>query len=317
MKKTLIPVLSLAFIISLDSCKKDSDNQPEQQETGDTTRVVKTTYNHSSSSTTETMYFEYDKSGRIISIKDSADPAYYNTIRYVGDEAIFEEAPAAPGNFNYSARYKLNSKGLPVQRITAENMDGMSTSNPRFQIHADTCKFEYDAAGLLLKASGTHYDTTWSHYAGSPVSYSSNREAYSISYTNQNGKLMAVKVIGTEASSNTQVGGATYNSAANTEDNYTFEYTKNYLNKVDSINAWVYAELGVLYGEKWPTIKYANLPNIMNESTKRIDLATGRETNHTEPPLTMEIDYLPSGYISSITFTSGQYWDRTRFTYNK
>lgn len=128
---------------------------------------------------------------------------------------------------------------------------------------------------------------------------------------------MAVKITGIEASSNTQVGGNTYNSATKTEENYSFEYTKNYLNKADSINAWVYAELGVLYGEKWPTIKYANLPDKMNHSTKRTDVATGKESNYTETPLSMEIDYLPSGYISSITFTSGQYWDKTRFTYNK
>ena len=317
MKKTLIPVLSLAFIISLDSCKKDSDNQPEQQEAGDTTRVVKTTYNHSTSSTTETMYFEYDKSGRIISIKDSADPTYYNTISYVGDEAIFEEAPAAPGNFNWSARYKFNSNRLPVQRITAENMDGMTTSNPRFQIHADTCKYEYDAAGLLLKATGNHYDTTWSHYTGSSISYSSNRKPYTIEYTNQNGKLMAVKITGTEASSYTQVGGSSYTSATKIEETYSFEYTKNYPNKADSINAWVYAELGVLYGEKWPTIKYANLPDKMTESTKRTDVATGQESTYTHKPQTMEVEYLPSGYISLITFSDGQYWDKTRFTYNK
>jgi YD repeat-containing protein len=317
MKKTLIPVLSLAFIISLDSCKKDSDNQPEQQEVGDTTRVVKTSYTHSTSSTIETMYYEYDKSGRIISQKDSADPTYYVTISYVGDEAIFEEAPATPGNFNYSARYKLNSNRLPVQRITAENMDGMSTSNPSFQIHADTCKFEYDAAGLLVKGTGTHYDTTWSHYSGSSINYSSNREAYSISYTNTNGKLMAVKITGTEVSSNTQVGGNSYTNTYNNEENYSFEYTKNYANKADSINAWVFAELGMLYGTKWPTIKYANLPDKTNHSTKRTNVVTGYESTYTEKPLSMELDYLPSGYISAVTFSDGTYWDKTRFTYNK
>ena len=317
MKKTLIPVLALAFIFSLDSCKKDSDNQPEQQEAGDTTRVVKTSYTHSTSSTIETMYYGYDKSGRIVSIKDSADPSYYITISYAGDEAIFEEAPATPGNFNYSARYKLNSNRLPVQRITAENMDGMSTSNPRFQIHADTCKFEYDAAGLLVKGTGTHYDTSWSHYSGSPISYSSNRKAYSISYTNTNGKLMAVKITSTEVSSSTREGSSTYNSATNIEENTSFEYTKNYPNKADSINAWVFAELGTLYGDKWPTIKYANLPDKMSQTTKRTDVATGNENTYTEKPVSIGLDYLPSGYISAITFSDGQYWDKTRFTYNK
>lgn len=318
MKKTLIPVLSLAFIISLDSCKKDSDNQPEQQqEVGDTTRVVKTSYNHSTSSTIETMYYGYDKSGRIVSIKDSADPTYYITITYTGDEAIYEEAPATPGNFNYSVKYKLNSDRLPVQRISAENMDGMSTTNPRFQIHADTCKFEYDAAGLLVKATGNHYDTTWSHYSGSSIYYSTNRRPYSISYTNTNGKLMAVKITGTEVSSSTQVGGSTYNSSTKIEETTTFEYTKNYPNKADSINAWVFAENGLLYGDKWPTIKYANFPDKMNQTTVRTDVASGIPNTYTDKPLSMELEYLPSGYISFITYSDGQYWDKTRFTYNK
>jgi hypothetical protein len=316
MKKTLIPVLSLAFIISLDSCKKDSDNPPQEQELGDTTRVVKTSYNHSTSSTTETTYFEYDKSGRIISLKDSADPAYVITVSYVGDEVIYQEAPAAPGNFTYSARYKLNSKGLPVQRITAENMDGMSTTNPRFQIHTDTCKFEYDAAGLLVKANGTHFDTTWSNYGQGP-SYSSSREVYTINYTNTNGKLMAFKINGTEESSNTQTSGITSKSTYSTEEDYAFEYTKNYPNKTDSINAWLFAERGLLYGDNWPTIKYANIPDKMTHITKSTNVTTGYTNTHEDTPLTMTLDYLPSGFVSAVTFSAGQYWDKTRLTYNK
>jgi hypothetical protein len=317
MKKSLIPILSLLFIISLDSCKKDSDNQPqEQEEVRDTTRVVKANYSHSSSSYTETTFFEYDKSGRIISLKDSADPTYYVTISYVGDEAIFQEAPADPGNFNYSARYKLNGNRQPIQRITAENMDGMSTTNPRFQIHTDTCKFEYDAAGLLFKATGTGYDTTWSKYNQS-IYFSSTRKAYTITYANKDGKLMSAKINGLEESSNTQVGGSTYKKTENTEDNYSFEYTKNYANKADSINAWVFAELGTLYGEKFPMIKYANLPDIMSRTTKRTDVATGSANSYTYNPQTRELEYLPSGYISSITFSDGKEWNKTRFTYNK
>jgi hypothetical protein len=315
MKKSLIPILSLAFIISLDSCKKDSDNQ----EAADTPRVVKTYYNHYSSSTIETTLFEYDKSGRIISLRDSADPSDYVTISYVGDEAIFEDAPAAPGNFNYSARYKLNSDGLPVQRISAENMDGMSATNPRFQIHTDTCRFEYDAAGLLIKAAGTGYDTSWSKYSQS-IYINSNREAYTINYTNQDGKLMSAQINGVQQSSNTtnnQAGVNTYNNTTKSEEIYSFEYTKNYANKADKINAWVFAELGTLYGEKFPAIKYASLPDKMNHSIKSVNVVTGFENGYTYDPQTRELEYLPSGYVSSITFSSGNGWDKTTFIYNK
>jgi hypothetical protein len=317
MKKSLIPILSLLFIISLDSCKKDSDNQPPEQQVGDTTRVIKATYTYEGSSTIETIFFEYDKSGRIISLKDSADPGNYVTISYVGDEAIFEDAPATPGNFNYSARYKLNSNRLPVHRITAEKMDGMSTSTPRFQIYTDTCKFEYDAAGLLVKAAGTGYDSSWANYTQSGVYFSSTRKAYTINYTNKDGKLMSFKINGTEAFTSTRVGGSTNKSAESTEENYSFEYTKNYANKVDSINAWVFCEVGTLYGKKFPTIKYGYLHDTMNYSIKRKDLSTGIEYPYTDAPKTRTLEYLPSGYVSSITYSTSKGWNRTTFTYNK
>ena len=318
MKKSLIPILSLAFIISLDSCKKDSDNnQPEKQEVRDTTRVIRTDYTHSSDPTIETALFEYDKSGRLISLKYPKNPNADVTISYEGDEAIWQEAPAAPGNFNYSARYKLNSNRLPVQRIAAESMDGMSTSTPRFQIHTDTCKFEYDASGLLVKATGTGYDTSWAKYSDQTISFSSGRKAYTITYTNKDGKLMSAQINGVEESSNTQVGANTYKKAYTTEENYSFEYTKNYANKADSINAWVFAELATLYGTKFPAIKYANLPDKMNYSSKRTNVATGSVNVYTDMPQTREIEYLPSGYVSSITFTEGTDWDKTKFTYNK
>lgn len=310
MKKSLIPILSLGFIISLDSCKKDSDKQPEEQ-----TRVVKASYTHSSSSTIETTFFEYDNSGRIISLKDSADPSYYLTISYNGDEAFMQEPPPAPGNFNYSVRYKLNSDRLPVQRISAENMDGMSKPNPSFQIHTDTCKFEYDAAGLLVKATGTGYDTSWSKYDQS-INFSSNREAYNINYTNTDGKLMACKISGVSVSKHTN-NTSTYNSTSNFEENYLFEYTKNYVNKADNINAWVYAEVGSLYGEKFPAIKYAYVHDKMTRSIKSTNLVTGEENSYTYTPQNRTIDYLPSGYVSAITYNNGNGWNKTTFTYNK
>jgi hypothetical protein len=316
MKKSLIPILSVLFIISLDSCKKDSDSQPEeQQEVADTTRVVKTSYNHSTSSTTETMFFEYDKSGKIISLKDSADPSYYVTISYNGDEVTFQESPPKQGNYGYRAHYKLNGNRLPVQRITVEGMDAMSATYPRFEIHTDTCKYEYDAAGLLVKATGKGYDSTWSKNQASPY-IRSIRKAYTTNYTNKDGKLMSVKTLGTEETIQT-IGANTYTDAMNTEENYSFEYTKNYLNKSDSINAWLFVELDLLYSSKFPMIKYANLPDKMRHTTKSTDPATGDVYNNSDESYSVELEYLPSGYISSVKFTDGNYWDKTRITYNK
>lgn len=315
MKRTLIPILSLLFIISLDSCKKDSDKQPEEPVSGDTTRVVKMAYNHSSSSTTETAFFEYDKSGRIISLKDSADPDYYVTISYNGDEVTFQEAPPAPGNYSYRTHYKLNSDRLPVQRISVEGLDAMSATYPRYQIYTDTCRYEYDAAGLLVKATGKGYDSSWSN--NQTINFSSTRKAYTINYTNKDGKLMSANINEVEESSLT-MGADTYKGTTiNTEDNYSFEYTKNYVNKADSINAWVLVELDLLYSAKFPMIKYAHLPDKMNRTLKRTNAENGDVISASDYSQTMELEYLPSGYVSSVTYNDANSWDKTRFTYNK
>ena len=129
---------------------------------------------------------------------------------------------------------------------------------------------------------------------------------------------MSAKNSGTEASSSTQVGGSTYKSNTNIEEIFSYEYTKNYANKVDSINAWVFYEEGLMYDEKVPAIRYANLPDVMVRSTKRTDVATGSvNSSYTYPAQTREVEYLPSGYISSIKYTNGNSWKKTTFTYNK
>ncbi len=69
MKKLLIPILSLSFIVSLNSCKKDDDQAPE-----DTTRIEKLNYSYSNSSNFTTMLLEYDDQGRVTKLKDSSDP---------------------------------------------------------------------------------------------------------------------------------------------------------------------------------------------------------------------------------------------------
>ncbi|OQP54318.1 hypothetical protein A4H97_22810 [Niastella yeongjuensis] len=316
MKKLLIPIVSLLFIISLDSCKKDSDsNSDQQQPVGDTTRVVKTIVtDNSSNSTPETTYYEYDKSGRIVSLKDSSDPSYYFTFTYSGDEVTVEESPAVQGNFNFKARYKLNSKGLPVQRIGVEYMDEMKEANPIYDVHVDTTNFEYDAAGLLVKATGFQYDTTWR-----TSSAAATRKPYTIAYTNQNGKLMAMKRTSVEYYSyKNTVSGQPGGFTTNVEENYAFEYANNYPNKVDSINAWLYYEAGSLYSNYAPTIKYAYLFDKMTHTTKRTQVEDGYVSNDEDDPQTRVIEYFQSGFVSSVTDNYGTTeWEKTRFTYNK
>ncbi|MCS3797065.1 hypothetical protein [Niastella sp. OAS944] len=315
MKKSLIPILSLLFIISLDSCKKDSDKQPE-----DTTRVVKVSnyYTGSNGDEYDATILEYDKSGRVISLKDTSDPSSGFTVSYVGDEIILQQAQTQPGSNVYSARYKLNSNYLPIQRITADGRNDMTATNPSFVLYADTTKFEYDAAGLLVKATGAGYDTTWAKYSSTQTYISASRKVYTISYTNNDGKLMAVNINEAETYRTMQVGSnnSSSSSAYNNEEIYSFEYTKNYANKVDKINAWLFAELGLLYKGKIPMIKYANLPDKMSRIRKTTHVASGSTNTIIDEPRTTEVQYLPSGYISSITYTDKYDVDKYNFTYN-
>ncbi len=59
MKKFVIPVLSLLFIISLDSCKKDSDQPEEEQQP----RLLKVSNSRDGNSSVFAYIFEYDESG--------------------------------------------------------------------------------------------------------------------------------------------------------------------------------------------------------------------------------------------------------------
>jgi hypothetical protein len=315
MKKSLIPILSLLFIISLDSCKKDSDKQPEEEpEVADTTRVVKIHNSYSGGSDTYTTIFEYDQSGRIIKIKDSSNGAEYFTISYNGDEATFKETPSSP-NFHHMVRYKLNSNHQPAQRISVESSQYVGAPASQYAIFTDTLRYEYDAAGLLVKATGAGYDSTWNNYSG--TTYRVNHKVYTYTYTNKDSKLMSAKSSGLEDERITNSGG-TSKSATQTDVSYTFEYTKNYANKADVKNAWVFAELDLLYAYQYPMIKgYANFPDKIVHSSKRTDLASGNVYGVSEVTSSFELEYTPAGYISTFTTKDGSKWDKYLFTYNK
>ncbi len=141
--------------------------------------------------------------------------------------------------------------------------------------YKDTLRYEYDGAGLLVKATGGAYDSSWSNYQSG--SYGSERRSYTHTYTNKDGKLMSFKVNALTSSSAHWNNTNTYNSKTKTDGTYTFEYNKNFANKTNDKNAWILVELEVfLFNYKYPLIKtYSTLPDKFSYASRTTDAETG------------------------------------------
>ncbi len=300
MKKLLIPILSLSFIVSLNSCNKDSDDpQPEE----DTTRIEKLNYTYSGGSDFTTMLLEYDDQGRVTKLKDSSNPNYYISLTYNGDEVVWNDKTEEIGaNDTYIVRYRLNSNYQPVQRISVEINNSMDDpQNTYYSEYKDTLKYEYDAAGLLLKATGGSYDSSWSI---------TRREVMVLlvnlirnTYTNKDGKLMSFKVSALQAS-NSFWDNNPYKENTKTEGTFTFEYNKNFANKTNDKNAWILAEKEVLmFDYKYPLIKtYSTLPDKFSYTGTTTDAQTGDLKNESKDEGALEAGISPSGLVSTAKF---------------
>ncbi len=117
--------------------------------------------------------------------------------------------------------------------------------------------------------------------------------------------------------------GVTTKRTSTYDDSYSFEYNKNYANKVDVKNAWVLAEREILYHIDYPLVKtYAYMPDKVTHAEKRTYSNSGNVYNNTTT-FNLDTGYAaPSGYISSVTNNSvdnqnNQGWDKDVFTYDK
>ncbi len=76
------------------------------------------------------------------------------------------------------------------------------------------------------------------------------------------------------------------------------------------------SEWEVLYAIDYPLIKtYTNLPDKVTRSIKRI-YSNANPYSNTES-FNLGLEYAPSGYVSSATYTYPQNWDKFVFTYDK
>lgn len=319
MKKLLVPVLFLFPFILLYSCKKDSASNSDNNNNSDSPRLVKLQMSSSSNSYTPVV-FNYDQSGRIVSIADSAKPTQpFITISYTTDAATITQIATTSVNYQlYKSSYKLNSNNQPVQRIRYDSSNALASSYPQLEVSKDTCKYEYDAAGLLLKATGTHYDSSW--YNFNVVEITVERKAYTRNYTNNAGMLMSSKSTSTGFVNYTRGAAATIKTNKNIEENYSFQYTNHNSNKTDFVNAWIFAELGLLYTVDYPLIKtYAYYPDKISYSTTSTNADNGQFLSTSTANYTNTLEYTSSGYIAAYTQTegSGSYWDKFKFIYDK
>ena len=92
---------------------------------------------------------------------------------------------------------------------------------------------------------------------------------------------------------------------------------KNYTNKADSINAWVLGELDVLYSSDYPMMKYANLPDKMTFTEKETNLSTGDVNPLADRTTAIELEFTPTGFVSTANYISNNTSHKYSFTYNK
>ncbi len=103
------------------------------------------------------------------------------------------------------------------------------------------------------------------------------------------------------------------------EGDYVFTYDNNYGNKVDNKNAWLFAEIGLLYSYEYPMFKNTGMPEKMRytETTKNVE--TGNIINTSKESYNRLLEYAPSGYISTAIYGDEDMHNQSKtvFTYDK
>jgi hypothetical protein len=296
MKKLLFPLLP--FIALAVACKKDSHVNIDEVRL----QTMKTT---DSSGKISALNFQYDQQGRIISFTSSASNGTVTdlaSVSYSGNEiTVTYILPQSPSFYSSTVVwYKLNSNNVPDRRIETdiENENDISTQKTT---QTDTTDYIYDASGLLTKATGSFFDTTWydDRNLGFPQ-IETYRTKYTRDYTNSNNTMTKVVINKTEAFTVSR-SGTTHSGNEYTDATYTFEYNHKYPNKTDFNNAVVLAEAGVIFNRDCLMNKaYAYMPDkISYTETIRYSSGNPASTNSSSS-MSLTWGYNGYGFISSM-----------------
>ena len=308
MRASLLPLFLL--IAALYSCKKNDFD-------ASAIRLLKTESVDSAGNVYNTT-FEFDQEGRITKlsgVKNNGTPSVGLIITYSGNVATFSDGPWSNGPLyeNRIVRYQLNNDHQPILRTEYDSFFISPPEPPQRTIKTDSTRYEYDAAGLLKKVTGTYIDSTWTNQGF--VQTSTIRSTYTRDYTNSNGKLTGIT---THVQEKSITKNASYqaSSSSTTEGTHTFEYPHNEPHKTDFSNTWLLAELHILYEPEYPlTSSYSYFPEKVTYSEVTKD-ANGQIINTRSDSRTLMLDLNSFGFISAYT-PDGRAQNKVKLIYNR
>jgi len=308
MRTRLIPFFLL--LIVLYSCKKDPFVNPDE------VRLLKLESKDSLSNRYNTI-FDYDQQGRIVKVsysKNSETPATVYTINYYGNTASVITVPFS-GSVMYgvsAVTYTLNADHQPIERIQYDSFSVVPPERPQRTIKKDTARYTYDGNGLLVKVTGSYIDSTW--FDPGVVEITTDKRSYIRDYINSEGMLTGISTH-IQDLYYYKSAGVEHNSTSTTEVTHSFEYIRHKQNKTDFTNAWLLAELGILYQVEYPLNKnYVHYPDKITYSDITRD-QTGQIVTSSNSSFTISLDYNKYGFISSYDTGNG-IQNKKSFIYN-
>jgi hypothetical protein len=297
----LKPFYYILFIALLVSCRKK-----DKLVNTDEVRILKTSA--SFNGVTGNQIFDYDGQGRIIRISGNTNnepPQTSATITYNGNEVLLKEPDVVSAAVKISSeiKYTLDAGKKPLQRIRVETQEYFPPNNPQRNFTNDTTYYEYDAGGLLTKATNNNRDSSSLEQAGlTGTSLRLKRVVYSYSYNN--GNLTSVAGLGTSFS---RVFNGSISKEFNTtlEESLLFNYTKGYSNKTDFSNAFILSEYNILFTLPYPLNKsYKNIPDKITRQSVEKD-ASGAPMFTNSETVNYIASYNKYGFLSNLNSIAG------------
>jgi YD repeat-containing protein len=248
--------------------------------------------------------YSYDHQGRITSItenKANEQPVTLATISYNGNEAVLLSSYDDPSyKQTKELRLTLDATGKLLKRIEyTYRVNKAFLIKPAEEFRYDTMAYEYDAAGLLKKATGNRQDSAWLQ----PDHTVKRQFISTINYTNSGNNITAMDEYVTYPYATT-LGGVTTISGGSSEYHRVFNYTKAFPNGADFKNAAVLNEYKFYFYEPPLNSNYKNMPdqigiNNIDKDLNGTVIFTGKGT------VDVERIYNPKGLQSTINLLSG------------
>jgi hypothetical protein len=300
--KKLITILLLCILFS---CNKDKIN-PEK------IRLIRTERSTANGKfyVTSYEYDSYDHIKRVAISEDNASPVTMADIAYNGNEAILIPPQYYDGGsaINTVIRITLDADRKPLKRI--EHWKAIHPTYPSYRYVYDTMAYQYNAEGLLTRASGTFVDSgTWN-----PNQIRVRRGVHTIDYTNTDRNITSLREIYNISYSLIE-GSTIRDSSSSHEYTARYVYTSQYPNRMDFKNIAVLNEYKHYNYDAPFNRNYQNMPDSAIATGIDRD-GSGAIVFNGSSIKTAIRSYNESGFLSQVASNMGAY-EQTKFIYNK